>query len=142
MHANTMGVFVQCRPSQAAAQSRQYGATGWQGQSNPVFAPDTLAMSVITLGELYFGAEKSHSRAAAQASIERLTASIQVHDLPFDAASHYGQIRASLQSQGQIIGNNALWLAAHARAARMILVTNNEREFNRVPDLRVENWAK
>lgn len=105
-------------------------------------ATDTLAMSVITLGELYFGAEKSHSRSAAQASIERLAASIQVQDLPFDAASHYGQIRARLQSLGQIIGNNDLWLAVHARAAGLILVTNNEREFNRVPDLQVENWVK
>lgn len=104
-------------------------------------APDTLAMSVITLGELYFGAEKSHSRSAAQASIERLAASIQVQDLPFDAGSHYGQIRARLQSQGQIIGNNDLWLAAHARAEGLILVTNKEREFNRVPDLQVENWV-
>jgi tRNA(fMet)-specific endonuclease VapC len=54
---------------------------------------------------------------------------------------HYGQIRADLQQKGLIIGNNDLWLAAHATAEGWILVTNNEREFVRVQQLQVENWA-
>lgn len=100
-----------------------------------------LAMSVVTLGELRFGAEKSQSRERALASIQTLTSLITVAPLPEAAGEHYGQIRAVLQASGQIIGNNDLWLAAHARAEGWILVTNNEREFVRVPGLQVENWV-
>ncbi len=100
-----------------------------------------LAMSVVTLGELRFGAEKSQSRERALASIQTLTSLITVAPLPEAVGEHYGQIRAALQASGQIIGNNDLWLAAHARAAGWILVTNNEREFVRVPGLQVENWV-
>jgi tRNA(fMet)-specific endonuclease VapC len=100
-----------------------------------------LAMSVITLGELRFGAEKSQSREKALAAIKQLTALIQLVALPEAAADHYGQIRAQLQRQGQPIGNNDLWLSAHARAEGWTLVTNNEREFLRVEGLQVENWA-
>jgi tRNA(fMet)-specific endonuclease VapC len=59
-----------------------------------------------------------------------------------DAARHYREIRAVLESKGRPIGNNDLWIAAHARAAKLTLVTNNEREFSRVDGLAVENWAK
>ncbi len=99
-----------------------------------------LAMSVVTLGELRFGAEKSQSRERALASIQTLTSLITVAPLTEAAGEHYGQIRAVLRASGQIIGNNDLWLAAQARAAGWILVTNNERECERVPGLQVENW--
>jgi tRNA(fMet)-specific endonuclease VapC len=62
--------------------------------------------------------------------------------LPEAAGEHYGQIRAVLQRGGAIIGNNGLWLAAHARSEGWILVTNNTREFTRVPGLQLENWAE
>ena len=101
-----------------------------------------LAMSTITLGELRFGAEKSQARERAMATIEQLAEMIQVCPLPVAAGEHYGDIRATLQKQGQPIGNNDLWLAAHARAEGWILVTNNTREFERVPSLRVENWVE
>ncbi|ATG89751.1 type II toxin-antitoxin system tRNA(fMet)-specific endonuclease VapC [Methylomonas koyamae] len=100
-----------------------------------------LAMSVITLGELRFGAEKSQARDRAITAIDELTGLIPICDLPETAGEHYGQIRAELQKIGQPIGNNDLWLAAHARSQEWVLVTNNEREFLRVPDLRVENWV-
>jgi tRNA(fMet)-specific endonuclease VapC len=100
-----------------------------------------LAMSVITLGELRFGAEKSKSRERSLATIANLEQLIPVYALPEVAGEHYGQIRASLNCIGQPIGNNDLWLAAHARAEGWILVTNNEREFIRVPGLQVENWV-
>jgi len=98
-------------------------------------ASDDIAISVITLGELRFGAEKSQAREQA------LSQRMQVLELPESASTHYGQIRAELQRKGKIIGNNDLWLAAHARAEGLILVTNNEREFARVPELVVENWV-
>lgn len=67
---------------------------------------------------------------------------IQPSPLPMAAAEHYGDIRATLQKQGLPIGNNDLWLAAHARAEGWTLVTNDAREFARVPGLRVENWVE
>ena len=100
-----------------------------------------LAMSVITLGELRFGAEKSQSREKTLASLAQIELMIQVMPLPENAGVHYGQIRATLQGSGQTIGNNDLWIAAHARAQGWVLVTNNEREFLRVEGLRVENWV-
>ncbi len=105
-------------------------------------AASELAMSVITLGELRFGAEKSQSHERALASINQLEALIQIAPLPEAAGEHYGQIRAALQSSGQIIGNNDLWLAAHARSEGWILVTTNEREFVCVDGLQVENWVE
>lgn len=100
-----------------------------------------LAMSVITLGELRFGAEKSQSKTQALAVIDELTRLICIEELSESTADHYGDIRASLQKSGQLIGNNDLWIAAQARAQDWILVTNNEKEFLRVDGLRVENWG-
>jgi len=101
-----------------------------------------LAMSVVTLGELRFGAEKSAARERAMQTIEQLVQLIEVCDLSPAVAEHYGDIRAELQRTGQIIGNNDLWIAAHARAHGWILVSNNTREFGRVRGLRVENWTE
>ena len=102
---------------------------------------DELGMSLVTYGELRFGAEKSQARERALAGLEQLTRLIQVLPLPIEAAEHYGEIRAALQRSAQPIGNNDLWIAAHARAAGCVLVTNNTREFERVSGLRVENWV-
>jgi tRNA(fMet)-specific endonuclease VapC len=100
-----------------------------------------MAMSIITVGELRFGAEKSQSRERALATMAQLVQMIQPCALPMAAAEHYGHVRATLQQQGLPIGNNDLWLAAHALAEGWTLVTNNTREFSRVPGLRVENWV-
>lgn len=100
-----------------------------------------LAMSVITLGELRFGAEKSQSKEKALIVIDELANLMNVEELTESAAEHYGQIRTELQKSGQMIGNNDLWIAAHARSQDWVLVTNNEKEFLRVEGLRVENWV-
>jgi tRNA(fMet)-specific endonuclease VapC len=102
---------------------------------------DALAMSVITWGELRFGAEKSKARAKTLAALEQLRVLIQIAPLSGDAAGHYGEIRAALEKAGKSIGNNDLWIAAHARAEGWVLVTNNQREFRRVKALAVENWV-
>lgn len=102
---------------------------------------DELVMSVVTLGELRFGAEKSQSRERALAALSQLESTMQIAPLTEAVGEHYGQIRADLQRAGFMIGNNDLWLSAHARAEGWILVTNNEREFARVVGLHVENWA-
>ena len=102
---------------------------------------DVLAMSVITLGELQHGAEKSQARSKALAALKQLQSVIQVQPVTEAAAQHYGQIRSTLERKGRPIGNNDLWIAAHARAEGWVLVTNNEREFSRVEGLEVENWV-
>lgn len=62
--------------------------------------------------------------------------------MPPEAADEYGEIRAALEKQGEMIGGNDLWIAAHAKAAGLVLVTNNEREFKRVRGLKVQNWVR
>ncbi len=104
-------------------------------------AAQELAMSVITLGELRHGAEKSQARDKALSTIERLASLMQIASLTESVGQHYGQIRAELEKAGTPIGNNDLWIAAHARAEGWILITNNEREFSRVSGLQVENWV-
>jgi tRNA(fMet)-specific endonuclease VapC len=103
--------------------------------------PGQIVMSSITLGELQFGASKSNQRARAQAQIGELIQDIHVEELGKGAAEAYGEIRATLQRQGRLIGNNDLWIASHAVALGVTLATNNEREFRRVPGLTVENWT-
>jgi tRNA(fMet)-specific endonuclease VapC len=98
-------------------------------------------MSVITLGELQYGAEKSQARTKALAALQQLQSAIQVMPLTHAVGQHYGLIRSTLERAGQPIGNNDLWIAAHARAEGWVLVTNNEREFRRVDGLAVENWV-
>ncbi len=100
------------------------------------------SISIITYGELIYGAEKSEQREAAMRQLEELVSLLRVLALPADAGRSYGALRAELEAGGQVIGNNDLWIAAHARAANLILVTNNEREFQRVSGLEIQNWAK
>jgi tRNA(fMet)-specific endonuclease VapC len=100
------------------------------------------ALSVISFGELHYGAEKGPNPAKARKELAELADAIQVLPLPANAGSFYGAIRAALQSKGQMIGGNDAWIAAHALAAGLTVVTNNEREFKRVPGLTVENWVK
>jgi tRNA(fMet)-specific endonuclease VapC len=105
-------------------------------------APGAVAMSVVTLGELAFGAQRSQARERAMENLTRLNELIPALDLPESAGRHYGRIRAALNAAGTPIGNNDLWIAAHAAACDLILVSNNSREFERVPGLQVENWVR
>jgi len=88
------------------------------------------------------GAAKSQNAAAARRRIHAMTGVVAVAPLPIAAAEYYGEIRSSLERAGTPIGGNDLWIAAHARAEGLVLVTNNEREFKRVKGLKVENWAE
>ena len=102
----------------------------------------TSAISVVAYGELAFGEAMSVPREEAAAHLAALLETLQVLPLPLEAARRYAETRAKLQSIGQPIGSNDLWIAAHALAEDLTLVTNNERQFQRVPGLRVENWAR
>jgi len=99
------------------------------------------ALSVITYGELLYGAQKSKQRDVALARLADLVSVLPVLDMPSAAANEYGEIRAVLEAKGETIGGNDLWIAAHAKAAGLVVVTNNEREFMRVPGLKVQNWV-
>ena len=103
--------------------------------------PGEAALSVITYGELLYGAAKSEQRVAALERLRELVHLLPALALPESAAEAYGSIRAELESKGEMIGNNDLWIAAHAVVARLTLVTNNENEFRRVRGLKVQNWA-
>ena len=103
--------------------------------------PGEAVISVITFGELLFGAEKSAHRTASLERLRELQIFLSVLPLPETSAGNYGKIRAELESKGEIIGNNDLWIASHALSSGLILVTNNEREFSRVRGLRTQNWA-
>jgi tRNA(fMet)-specific endonuclease VapC len=105
-------------------------------------AANEVVMSVITYGELQFGAYKSQKYKQVLAMLEKLSLAIPVLEISQTVGQHYGEIRAHLQKQGTPISNNDLWIAAHARAESLVLVTNNVREFERVPDLKVENWVE
>lgn len=104
--------------------------------------PGQLVMSVITYGELYYGASKSTQRMKALTQLEGLVQDIPIEDLNSTVAQAYGEIRAALEKQGRLIGNNDLWIGAHAMALDVTLATNNEREFRRIAGLSVENWTK
>lgn len=99
------------------------------------------AISVITFGELLFGAMKSAKRVEVLATLAELKRALPVLSLGESAADTYGRLRADLESQGSLIGNNDLWIAAHSLSANLILVTNNEREFSRVRGLKIQNWT-
>jgi len=103
--------------------------------------PGEAVLSVITFGELVYGAEKSAQRGVALEVLRELAQVLPVQSLPETAAESYGTIRAELERKGEMIGNNDLWIAAHAKTADLVLVTNNEREFRRVRGLKVQNWT-
>ena len=104
-------------------------------------AVGVAALSVITYGELLVGIEKSINREGGLAILRELTRLIPVLPLPVQAGEAYGGIRSTLERQGNVIGSNDLWIAAHALAANLVLVTNNWSEFSRVPQLQLENWV-
>ena len=103
--------------------------------------PGEAVVSVITYGELIYGAEKSQFREQAIRQLSELAGLMPVMELPPQAGQFYGAIRAALEANGEIIGNNDLWIAAHAKSAGLILVTSNEREFRRIPGLKIQNWV-
>lgn len=104
-------------------------------------APGSLGISLITWGELCFGADKSTDPKRAHERLARFVADVPVQTPGPDAGLHYGDIRATLERAGTPIGNNDLWIAAHARALGVTLISNNVSEFERVPGLRLENWV-
>lgn len=100
-----------------------------------------MAITTITLAELMHGAEKSSKPSENLAVIEDFCSRLVVLPYTEKSAQHYGNIRAALEKIDQPIGINDLHIAAHARSEGLILVSNNVKEFVKVPALQLENWV-
>jgi tRNA(fMet)-specific endonuclease VapC len=118
----------QSRPAQVLAHFRR-------------LKPGEGVISLVTYGELVYGAEKSQHRLKTLQQLSELIQLLPVMPLSEEVARTYGECRATLEKLGQVIGNNDLWIAAHAKAENLTLVTNNEREFRRIAGLKVQNWV-
>jgi tRNA(fMet)-specific endonuclease VapC len=103
--------------------------------------PGEAAISIVTYGELFYGAAKSERPTETFARLSAITELLAILPLPKSAGESYGEIRAELESNGEMIGNNDIWIAAHALSSGLTLVTNNEKEFRRVRGLKVQNWV-
>ena len=119
---------IKHRPPQVLAALRQHEAAG-------------LGVSSITVAELEFGAAKSGS-ARNQAALQQFLEPLEVADFDRAAAAAYGRLRAQLESAGTPVGPLDTQIAAQALALGVTLVSNNLREFARVPGLRVVNWVE
>jgi len=100
-----------------------------------------VCMSMITKAELLYGVEVSPRRAQDAAALAAFLPYVGALEFTDDAALHYAEIRADLKTRGALVGANDLFIAAHARALGLVLVTNNMTEFRRVADLKLENWT-
>jgi tRNA(fMet)-specific endonuclease VapC len=104
-------------------------------------AVSDVCMSVITKAELLYGVEVSQRRSQDAAALAAFLPYVEAVGFCDDAALHYAEIRADLKKRGALIGASDLFIAAHARALTLTLVTNNTAEFERVRGLAIENWT-
>jgi tRNA(fMet)-specific endonuclease VapC len=101
-----------------------------------------IGISSITLSELFYGVMKSLKPEQNHLALVQFVAPLEILAYNHKAAQYYGDIRFQLEKQGTPIGALDTFIAAHALSLGCILVTNNEKEFNRVPRLKIENWTK
>ncbi|TAH48394.1 MAG: type II toxin-antitoxin system VapC family toxin [Chloroflexota bacterium] len=101
-----------------------------------------IGISAITVAELQHGVSKSRNPEQNLAALEQFLLPLAIADFGYDAAVAYGQLRAHLERKGALIGSMDLLIAAHALSLEVTLVTNNIKEFTRVPQLNVEDWTK
>lgn len=99
-------------------------------------------ISSITLSELEYGAAKSSFPDKNRIALLEFASFFKIYDYDAGAAREYGMIRADLERRGRVIGAMDMLIAAQARCLNLILATNNEKEFKRIPGLRIENWVK
>jgi len=104
--------------------------------------PGQVAISSITLSELQFGVEKSKFPEKNRDALAKFLIPLEIVNYDSRASNVYGRIRNYLESKGTPIGSLDTLIAAHAISLHSILVTNNDREFRRVPDLVIENWTR
>ncbi len=100
-----------------------------------------VGISSITFSELVYGAVKSSKPGRNQLALAQFAAPLDIFAYGDRAAHHYGSLRSYLEKKGTPIGSLDMLIAAHALSMDSILVTHNEREFGRVPKLKIENWV-
>ena len=105
-------------------------------------APGSVTISSVVVAELQFGIQQSKKQATNQAELDFFLDFVSVLDWPLKATHKYGFIRNYLKEKGTPIGPMDLLIAAHALCENATLVTNNTQEYERVPELRLENWAR
>jgi len=106
------------------------------------FEPGEIGISTITVSELRHGVAKSAHRNKNEARLEEFLAPLEILTYDQTAAKVYGEIRFQLEKRGQSIGPLDLLIAAHALSLDLVLITNNDKEFKRIKQLKIENWAK
>ncbi len=106
------------------------------------FDPGEIAISAITVSELQYGVAKSKYREKNQLRLEEFIAPFEILAYDETAATAYGDIRSQLEKCGQPVGPLDFLIAAHALGQDLVLITNNEKEFKRIKNLKVENWIK
>jgi tRNA(fMet)-specific endonuclease VapC len=105
------------------------------------FPVGEIGISIVTLAELEYGASKSRHPSRNRAALDQFIAPLEVAEFDRQAAVVYGRLRATMETKGTVVSAMDLLIAAHAVSLGARLVTNNVREFQRVPGLRVENWV-
>ena len=105
-----------------------------------LLSPEEVAISSMVAAELWFGVANSQKKKKNEAALKDFLEFVTSLDWPCAASPLYGRIRSQLQKLGTPIGAMDLLIATHALFLNTVLVTNNTREFERVPDLKVENW--
>ena len=103
--------------------------------------PSEICISSVTLSEMYYGVYKSQAKEKNLSALEKMLTSLEVVPFASLAAQSYGEVRASMEKTGNIIGPLDFLIAAHALSLKSILVTNNVSEFKRVKSLKVEDWT-
>lgn len=106
------------------------------------YKPGEIGVTSITVAELYFGVSKSSQIERNRSALIRFLASLEIVPFTSEAAETYGQIKARLRSLGMMIGELDCLIAAQALTLKLPLVTNNTFEFERVPKLKLKNWAE
>jgi tRNA(fMet)-specific endonuclease VapC len=101
---------------------------------------DHAGISSVTLAELEYGAAKSSRRQTNREALRQFTSPLTIVAFDQPASAAYGRIRAFLENKGQTIGSLDMLIAAHALSLNVILITNNQAEFKRVPGLKTQNW--
>ena len=104
--------------------------------------PEDVCVSSVTYAELVHGVEKSAAVEKNRLALSMLLANIEILNFDVNAADCYGKIRAGLEKKGTPIGSLDMMIAGHAMSMGYTVVTNNVKEFSRVPDLLIENWAE
>ena len=128
LDTNICSYIIKKNPTRVFDKFKQYGT-------------EDIAVSSLTLAEMQYGVAKSKYRQKAQRALDEFMRPLTVLDFTADAAVAYGEIRARLTREGRLIGGMDMLIAAQAISANVTLVSNNMREFSRVPGLLIENWV-